>query len=677
MRASEGASPHSVRRLWVTPLLVAVLLVGATLVRAPIAGAVDQPIGDAQATVETTPVSHTGDAADDPAIWRNSIDPSRSTVIGNDKGGALEVYDLSGARIQRLTGGFFGNVDVRYGFVTGAGTTDIAVAYRLGVRVYGIDPLTGLLSNITDTSTGSIATGIGGEGICLYRSPISGAVSVFVNARDGRIVQMSLGDRDADGLVDGAVVRQWDVGTEIEGCVADDELGNLYVSEEDVAIWRYGAEPTDPTTPGSRVAVDRTIATGGHIRPDAEGLTIVYQPGGVGYLIASSQAASDTLNSYLVYERQGNNAFIRSFKVVPGVVDGCGRTDGIDSLAADLGPAFPNGIFVCQDNTNTLPGNSGNQNFKFVPLERVVGLSSEPPPNEPPSAVITTANCSGLGCAVSGVGSSDSDGTIDAYSWDFGDGGAATGATASHTYMVAGDYTITLTVIDDDGDSDQASRLVSVTEAIGAIEFVAQAMSNVNSTSHALVVPLAVAPGDGLLLLFGTNTTAAIAEPTGVTGWQPLDTLVMSGATTRVWRKVAGPSDAGSTLRINLSGISKGNLMLIAYRGTSSVDPVAAFSRAADAAGRSSHTSPTATVTSPASWVVSYWTHKDSTTTSLVPPAGVVVRASGTQSGSGRVTGLAVDTDSAVPAGPYGGLTATAAATASNATMWTIVLAPA
>ena len=105
------------------------------------ADALEQPIGDAQATVETTPVSSTGDAADDPAIWRNPIDPSRSTVIGNDKGGALEVYDLSGALIQRITGGFFGNVDVRSGFVTGSGTTsDVAVTYRAGIRVYGIDP---------------------------------------------------------------------------------------------------------------------------------------------------------------------------------------------------------------------------------------------------------------------------------------------------------------------------------------------------------------------------------------------------------------------------------------------------------------------------------------------------------------------------------------------------------
>ncbi len=64
-----------------------------------------QPVGDALAIVETDPVGHTGDAADDPAIWVHPSDPSRSVVIGNDKGGSLEVYDLSGRRIQRINEG--------------------------------------------------------------------------------------------------------------------------------------------------------------------------------------------------------------------------------------------------------------------------------------------------------------------------------------------------------------------------------------------------------------------------------------------------------------------------------------------------------------------------------------------------------------------------------------------
>ena len=106
--------------------------------------------------------------------------------------------------------------------------------------------------------------------------------------------------------------------------------------------------------------VDSTTADGGHLIPDVEGLTIVYQPDGTGYLMASSQAASNTRNNYAVYERQGANAFIRTFKVVDGpTVDGCGRTDGIDAFAGDLGPSFPKGMFVCQDNNNTTPDTAG------------------------------------------------------------------------------------------------------------------------------------------------------------------------------------------------------------------------------------------------------------------------------------------------------------------------------
>ena len=218
-----------------------------------------------------------------------------------------------------------------------------------------------------------------------------------MNTRDGRIAQMRLADADGDGLIEGTVVRQWDVGEEVEGCVADDDLGYLYISEEDVAIWKYGAEPTASTSTAARVAVDRPIAAGGRFRPDAEGLTIVYLPGGGGYLIASSQAGSNTLNSYLVYDRLGSNAFIREFRVADGPqTDGCGWTDGIDALATNLGPSFPHGIFICQDNANTLPGTVGNQNFKFVPLERVVGLGLVDPPPPPGTVVMVVANPSSL-----------------------------------------------------------------------------------------------------------------------------------------------------------------------------------------------------------------------------------------------------------------------------------------
>jgi len=56
----------------------------------------------------------------------------------------------------------------------------------------------------------------------------------------------------------------------------------------------------------------------------------------------------------------------------------------------------------------------------------------------------------------------DPDGTIVSYSWDFGDGTTATGVSVQHAYSQDGTYTVTLTVIDDDGATDTASKTKTV-----------------------------------------------------------------------------------------------------------------------------------------------------------------------------------------------------------------------
>ena len=62
-------------------------------------------------------------------------------------------------------------------------------------------------------------------------------------------------------------------------------------------------------------------------------------------------------------------------------------------------------------------------------------------------------------------GSSDSDGTIVSYTWDFGDGTApqeSSENSIAHTYSDAGSYTVTLTVTDDKGDDDVATTIITV-----------------------------------------------------------------------------------------------------------------------------------------------------------------------------------------------------------------------
>lgn len=81
-----------------------------------------------------------------------------------------------------------------------------------------------------------------------------------------------------------------------------------------------------------------------------------------------------------------------------------------------------------------------------------------PRPGQPLASF--THQCAGSRCDFDAGGSSDPDGTITSYSWRFGDGTTSTGATASHAYAPSGTFVVTLTVTDNDGLTNAASKTI-------------------------------------------------------------------------------------------------------------------------------------------------------------------------------------------------------------------------
>lgn len=79
--------------------------------------------------------------------------------------------------------------------------------------------------------------------------------------------------------------------------------------------------------------------------------------------------------------------------------------------------------------------------------------------------------------------STDPDGTITSWRWDFGDGGHGSGEEVNHTYSDAGTYTVVLEVTDDSGNTDSVSKTLTVTDGTPFANFtISPANPKVNDT---------------------------------------------------------------------------------------------------------------------------------------------------------------------------------------------------
>ncbi|MCB0641558.1 MAG: phytase, partial [Phaeodactylibacter sp.] len=227
------------------------------------------------------------------------------------------------------------------------------------VDLFLIDPQSGKLTDIAAASFQVDTTVLDDVyGFCFYKNPASGAAYVFINAKNGRVRQYKLLATEA-GKIDLEFKRDMLFESQVEGMVADDARGILYVGEEDRGIWKMSADPKATDQP---VFISMSGEDNAAIRYDVEGLSLYLQDT-TGYLIASSQGNF----SYAVFERNGDNAYLGSFKILEkGDIDGVEETDGIQAVNVVIDSLYPAGLFIVQDGFNVQGAEAAAQNFKVV-----------------------------------------------------------------------------------------------------------------------------------------------------------------------------------------------------------------------------------------------------------------------------------------------------------------------
>ncbi|MCM0619953.1 PKD domain-containing protein [Nocardioides bruguierae] len=293
--------------------------------------------------------------------------------------------------------------------------------------------------------------------------------------------------------------------------------------------------------------------------------------------------------------------------------------------------------------------------------------------NVAPTADVVAA-CTDLVCQLDGSGSTDSDGSVASYAWSFGDGVTATGATTDHTYPAAGTYTVTLTVTDDDGASDTTTTDVTVSTSSSSdpVTYVASDSRSRNSANPWLSIPSDVQAGDLLVLVgsYGVDGT----DPADPAGWTRVAEDGQGSLESVLWTRVATASDAGSTVTTALGDTLKSSLVLGAYRGVDTADPVLQVGSTTDSR-TAEHVSAPVTAAE-GGWVVNVWTDKSSTTTAWTVPNALTTRTEAYGNNSGRVSSVLADAGP-LSAGTWRARTATTNDTSAKGVSWTVSLRPA
>ena len=159
------------------------------------------------------------------------------------------------------------------------------------------------------------------------------------------------------------------------------------------------------------------------------------------------------------------------------------NADGLALVQSWVDGSLANNGFIITDTVSSNGADfdsSESANAMNRPKLEIVYTVPVGPANNAPVATFGE-NCSNLACNFSDA-SSDSDGTVTSRAWDFGDGAVSTQQDPSHTYAAAGDYTVALTVTDNDGATGNASTTVTVSEPPLFVDYTANGQLLVSGT---------------------------------------------------------------------------------------------------------------------------------------------------------------------------------------------------
>ena len=292
-------------------------------------------------------------ASDEVEAAAFAIDPARasaSRIVGSTALGGLESYSLDGKRRAAMPAGEAVAVataeDARGTVLAAIDATDNRL--RL-FRVRG--------AGLEEATARKIALGFAGEGICLYRHALDGALYAFVVGDGGEIDQLIL-FANTDGRLDARQVRRVSLPSTVKQCAADSR-GHVYAAQETVGLWRFNADP--------EADLDATMVDSpslGNLEGETKGVAL-YDGGAGRRLLLASDTDGGRIN---VYDRDDNDAYVGAFRAGASG-KAVGEPGPLAATSAPL-PSAPHGALLVADEDDS--------NYKLLSIDDIASALKLP-----------------------------------------------------------------------------------------------------------------------------------------------------------------------------------------------------------------------------------------------------------------------------------------------------------